>query len=402
MRTTEQSEGEWTMDMMKLQGVIQRYPWGDSSFIPSLLGRRDTGTPQAELWMGSHPNGMNSLLETGEPLDDFLVSHSEQVLGENHISRYGTRFPFLLKILSIETPLSLQVHPDALRAEQGFLREQSSEKEERTYSDPYQKDEVLYALDEVTALAGFRDYEDALSLFTEILDGSTDVLSSCDDLEHLFTTLLHLDTPEHNLFLRKLEQYVNRDPQVVDSPFLSAKQISQRLLSLYPGDIMAYAPFLLRLVHLRPGEALQVRPGMLHAYVSGHAVEVMSSSDNVLRGGLTPKYVNVHELLEVVTYDPFDGRKVRQEPVGPHTVRLLTDSSEFDLRVTTSGHTVFTDRLYVEIVCVLEGEGVFTYSGREMRFRQGDIILIPSSITGYDLDLRGRIVSATVGDGARG
>ncbi len=390
------------MDMMKLRGVIQSYPWGDSSYIPSLLGRSKTGKPQAELWMGSHPNGMSTLLETGEPLDEYIASHSEQVLGTNHLSRYGTRFPFLLKILSIETPLSLQVHPDSLRAEQGFLREQSSENGIRTYSDPYQKDEVLYALDEVTALAGFRDYEEAISLFREILDGSTDVLSSCEDLEHLFTTLLHLEMEERNLFLGKLEQYVKKDPQVVDSPFLSAKQISQRLLELYPDDIMAYAPFLLRLVHLRPTEALQVRPGMLHAYVSGHAVEVMSSSDNVLRGGLTPKHVNVHELLEVLTYAPFDGKKVRQEPLSLHTTRLLTDSSEFDLMVTTSGHTVFTDRLYIEIVCVLEGEGTFTYSGRELRFRQGDIILIPASITGYDLDLRGRIVSATVGDGEQG
>jgi len=388
------------MDMMKLRGAIQPYAWGDSSYIPSLLGRRDTGRPQAELWMGAHPNGMNTLLETAEPLDSYIAEHARQILGEKHLGRYGTRFPFLLKVLSIETPLSLQVHPDALRAEQGFSREQTSQKEPCTYADPYQKDEVLYALDEVTALAGFRDIEESLSLLSEILDGSTDVLNSCEDLEQLFTTLLHLDTEERRLFLEKLQHYVEKDNQVVESPFLSAKQIAHRLLELYPEDIMSYAPFLLRLVHLRPGEALQVQPGMLHAYISGHAVEVMSSSDNVLRGGLTGKHVDIHELLEVLTYAPFDAKKVRQEAVSETSTRLAVHSSEFSLMVTTSGHSAFTDRIYVEIVCVLEGEGTFTYNERELRVQQGDIILIPASISSYELDLQGRIVSATVGDGA--
>lgn len=388
------------MDMMKLRGVIQPYAWGDSSYIPSLLGRSDTGRPQAELWMGAHPNGMNTLLETAEPLDEYIAGHAEQVLGEKHLSRYGNRFPFLLKVLSIETPLSLQVHPDALRAEQGFSRERSSNKESRTYTDPYQKDEVLYALDEVTALAGFRDIEESLSLLGEILDGATDVLNSCEDLEHLLTTLLNLDTEERRLFLHKLEQYVKEDRQVVESPFLSARQIAHRLIELYPEDIMAYAPFLLRLVHLRPGEALQVTPGMLHAYISGHAVEVMSSSDNVLRGGLTPKPVDIHELLEVLTYTVFDGRKVRQEAVSETSTRLAVHSSEFSLMVTTSGHSTFTERIYAELVCVLEGEGSFSYHERTLRFTRGDIILIPASITAYEVDLQGRIVSATVGDGA--
>ncbi len=386
------------VDMMKLRGAVMEYEWGDHSFIPSLLNIPEDGNAKAELWMGVHPKGMNTILETGEPLSDYIDSHRSEVLGPLHESRFAHRFPFLLKVLSLNTPLSLQVHPDARLAEEGFKKESEEKRGQKSYIDPFGKDEVLFALEEVTALAGLRELDEILSTFEEILDEASDVISSCEDTRCMLTTLFNLTEPEKTLLLQKLASYLKRNPQYIDSPFLSARQIASKLLKLYPEDIMVFAPFFLNVIHLRPGEAFHVTPGMIHSYICGHAIEIMSCSDDVLRGGLTPKYVDVKEFLNVVHFEVSDGRKVRHIETSETSTILDVDSSDFSLLITESGDSSFSGREYVEIALVLEGEGIFRYEERELRVSRGDIILIPASIPCYELKLNGKLVTASVGE----
>ncbi len=386
-----------TMDMIKLRGAVQEYIWGDTTFISSLLGQIPDARTRAELWMGVHPNGMSTLLETDEPLDRFIDSHREEILGTRHEERFHDRFPFLMKVLAIAEPLSLQVHPDAARAVKMFALEQERTDGVKNYTDPYQKDEVLVALDEVTALAGFRELEESLSFLEEIVGEYFAVMASSENIEQLFRTLISLSEEERKACISALSDYVQQEWQYIDSPFLSARQIARKLLSLYPDDIMVFAPFLLKLIHLRPGEALHVRPGMLHSYVSGHAVEIMSSSDNVLRAGLTPKHVDVEELLEIVSFEPFDGKKTPLRRISGTDAFLDVKSSEFSLRISESGEARVTDREYVEIALVTEGSGRYQWGEQDLRVMKGDIILIPASIPSYTLTLEGSIVTASVG-----
>ncbi len=386
------------MDMFKLRGAIQKYAWGDATFIPSLLGKQSTGTPQAELWMGVHPNGMNYLVSSGLSLAEYIEQHADVVLGEKDSHRFAGRFPFLLKVLSIREPLSLQVHPDTAQARAGYTRQDKSHEKGGNYADPYQKDEVLLALDEVTALAGFRSLREIVAGFKEIVGDEFDALGPCDDVKQLFSALLYLSEPETKKFISFLKAAVSGEDEV-NSPFLSQKEIARRLLALYPDDIMAFAPYFLRVVHLRPGAALHVKPGVLHSYVCGHAVEIMSSSDNVLRGGLTRKHVDTEELLKVVKFEGSEGEFPQMKRLNEHTFKVDVQSGEFSLISIEAGETDFVGRDSVEITLILEGEGVYRYTEKELRFTQGDIILIPASVKEYRMVLDGKAVTASAGEG---
>ena len=388
------------MDIVKLSGVIKPYEWGDSYFISNLLNRVKSNHPQGEMWIGTHPMGISTLLMEETSLHEYIDSHPTQVLGESHIKRFGHELPFLLKVLAIKDPLSLQVHPNSEQARVGYDKEKElrgfTEAALLNYKDNRQKDEVLFALTPVTAMVGFRTLQEIVENFSLILKYEDHIFSHSASIQDFFQTILCLDSETKIDMLIALKEYVSESDEVEPSLFLSSKEIAKRALSLYPDDIMAFAPFFLNVVHLEVGSAIHVKPTTLHAYVYGHGVELMSASDNVLRGGLTHKKIDVKELLSNVSYyeDAVENAPITQ--LDDSYYRINVDSSEFVFSYIEKGEVSFTDHSTLEIVLVLEGSGNIVWGQKEMRIKKGDILLIPSIIDSYTIQNSGLVVMASV------
>ena len=300
------------MTLHRITSDPRRYAWGSTTAIPELLGVPADGSPQAELWLGAHPDSVTTLVdaEEGGPasLNDWLASDPDAALGGRD------RLPFLLKLLAAAGPLSLQVHPTPDRARAGFADEERRgvprDAPHRNYKDASHKPEIIVALqDGFRALCGFRatDRSQALLVHLAGLVEGTDrrVLETLAGqlldagLEHTVRAVLERRTPG---VVAALVSAARTD---TDHPCWSAeRELVRQLAEEYPGDPGIVVAVLLNLVSLQEGEALFLPAGNIHAYLSGFGVEVMASSDNVLRGGLTPKHVDVPELLAVLEFEP--------------------------------------------------------------------------------------------------
>jgi len=247
-------------------GTVQHYAWGDTQFIPELLGQPEDGRPWAELWLGTHPGGPSTLADGAE---------LKELTGE---------LPYLLKVLTADQPLSLQVHPTSEQAADGFAR--------GVYPDRRAKPELLCALTPFEAFCGVRPTDATLELLDEI--GADDLANSIRELG--VTSVIA------GLYRGTI------DPQ----PAIAACRSSSRpeaiwaraLDERYPGDLSVAVTLLLNYVKLAPGEAIHLTAGNLHAYLRGAGIELMGASDNVVRGGLTVKHVDVEELLRIVDVTP--------------------------------------------------------------------------------------------------
>jgi mannose-6-phosphate isomerase len=250
-----------------ITGCVQHYAWGDQEYIPRLLGVAPDGRPWAELWLGTHPNGPAVLSGDGSALSEST--------GE---------LPYMLKVLAAAEPLSLQVHPTATQAVDGFDR--------GVYPDDRAKPELLCALTRFEAFCGIRPVEPTLALLDEL---GADELAGSIRRTGIFETV-------QALYRGTLEP----------GPALEACTTSTRaeaawvrvLAERYPGDPSVVVTLLLNHVVLEPGQALHLTAGNLHSYLGGAGIELMGASDNVVRGGLTAKHVDVDELLDILDPTP--------------------------------------------------------------------------------------------------
>lgn len=294
----------------KLINPIQHYSWGSRSFLQELTQDPSLdGKPAAELWMGAHPQAPSRIIIDGfeTPLCEYLNSNPQALLGRAD----GTRLPFLFKVLAVEQALSIQVHPSLLQAREGYAREQargiSLSDPKRKYRDDNHKPELIYALTEFRALCGFRRYTQIVRI-GEIL-GFDQLLSfrsflaqpDSSTFRQLICELLSLRDYELQAFLQtclsKLDQLPAEEAE-------TAALIST-LHALYPFDIGAIFPALVNLIKLNPGEAIYLDAGIIHCYLKGAGLEVMASSDNVLRAGLSPKYIDVAEFCKICSFEPY-------------------------------------------------------------------------------------------------
>jgi mannose-6-phosphate isomerase len=324
----------------RLRNTVQPYAWGSRTAIAGLQGRpAPTADPEAELWLGAHP-GAPSLLgdeDPPRPLPDLIAADPEVALGPAVLGRFGARLPYLLKILAAEAPLSLQAHPDEKRAAAGYAAEGSPP---RNYVDPYHKPELLVAVEPFEALCGFRDP-----------DASADALAGLDvaDLAPVVAALRTGPVPARlREAVRLLMEWPAADRAglvaavAAPGPGGPARALAVRLGALHPGDIGVVVALLLNQVRLRRDEAVFMPAGNLHSYLRGTGVEIMAASDNVLRGGLTPKRVDVPELLRVLRYEVLDEPVLRPEPVGPGLLTWPTPVAEFRLVKAAVGAGVST------------------------------------------------------------
>ncbi|MER5745275.1 mannose-6-phosphate isomerase, class I [Streptomyces sp. NPDC002225] len=299
--------------MDRLLNTVRPYAWGSTTAIPELLGTAPTGEPQAELWMGAHP-GAPSLLArpgTGTPqsLTDVIAADPERELGAATVRKFGPRLPFLLKLLAAGAPLSLQVHPDLDQARRGYADEERRsvpiDAPDRTYKDANHKPELICALTPFTGLCGFRHPAEAArtmaALGVDTLKPYVDLLGAHPEeaaLREALTAILGADPAETADTVHRAAAAA----EALGGPYAVYARIARH----FPGDAGVLAAMLLNHVELRPGEALFLGAGVPHAYLFGLGVEIMANSDNVLRCGLTPKHIDVPELLRVVRFEAAD------------------------------------------------------------------------------------------------
>jgi mannose-6-phosphate isomerase len=284
-------------DVVALEGFPRDYAWGSHTAIQTLLGRPVDGRPIAELWFGAHPHAPSRV--DGSTLDKLIDADPERALGAQVIAQFGARLPFLLKILAAERALSIQVHPSLEQAASGYAREDAGgvprDAPDRNYRDANHKPELLCALTAFEALCGFRPVSETLALLDELaipeLAFLADKLRGPDPLRAAFAAVLS-DSAAHEALPALVARASENGP--LHAVHLAATD--------FPGDVGALLALLLNYVRLEPGEAVYLGAGNVHAYLRGTGVEVMANSDNVLRCGLTPKHVDVLEVLRIADF----------------------------------------------------------------------------------------------------
>ncbi|GAA1427006.1 mannose-6-phosphate isomerase, class I [Microlunatus lacustris] len=322
-----------------LTGVRQPYAWGSRTFVPELLGEEPTDEPQAELWLGAHHSAPSTLGD--RPLTEVIAADPAGVVGEPVVNQFGDGLPFLLKVLAADEPLSLQAHPTRAQAEEGHAREESAgvaaDAPDRLYKDTWPKPEMLCALQESEALCGFRDpgathalfvqlgVPEALALVAPLADTST---PADERLGAVFARLLRLTGAE----LDVVGRVGAAAAQVADDGDVGLfARTARELTEPYPDDPGVLAALLMNRVPLAPHQAVFLPAGNLHAYLHGGGVEIMANSDNVMRGGLTAKHVDVDELLAILDFTPGFPGYVEPVEEAPGCWRYPTPAPEFAL-----------------------------------------------------------------------
>lgn len=376
---------------LALQNPIRPYEWGSRSAIQGLLGVPTTEAPWAELWMGAHPSAPSEawVADRWVRLDDLIHRFPEQVLGKPAAAKWQGALPYLLKLLAAEAPLSIQAHPGPRHAREGFERENREgpplSDEKRNYKDPRHKPECICAITPFTGLKGFRDpatIGDALCrLCPGGLAGEIRVLAE-NGLKAFFSAFLAISKDRKPGVIQEALKNANRAAQ--DGVMEDIAQWVTTLHQYYPNDAAILAPAILNLFHLAPGEALFLPAGELHAYLKGFGVEIMANSDNVLRGGLTPKPVDTPELLRILNFEPSAPRILRPEPVSPHISRYPVFTEEFALSVVTAkidAPCPLPPPQGPEILICIEGPAFLTTPDPETRLKlsPGHAALMPAA-----------------------
>lgn len=411
--------------MDPLTCATRDYAWGSTSLIPRFLGVPADGRPQAELWVGDHP-GAPSRLPDGTRLDDHVRSHAAQVLGPHALATFGPRLPYLVKALAAAEPLSLQVHPTSERARVGFDLEQQAgvavDAPERSYRDRHHKPELIVAITRFEGMAGFRDLERTVRILRLLqhpwadrvakeLDGAPAfqalhaavgemLAQSGDPLRRLVGEVAGAaraaEARGHQTTRAVGRRYLDRASVERESTRLFAQTAA--LAERYPDDPGVLVTLLLNHVVLSPGEAMFLDAGVVHAYSSGFGVEVMASSDNVVRAGLTPKHVDVPELLQIASFTPIP--PPLWEPV-PTTARHLTYAppvAEFTLAVVEAPDADLPAAGPRTLLC-LDGSVEAVTARERLPLVGGQALLVEHADGAVRLEGAGTVVVASVPTG---
>ncbi|ROS78746.1 mannose-6-phosphate isomerase, class I [Cellulomonas sp. PhB143] len=371
----------------RLDRVLQRYDWGSTTALQQLLGLPVDGEPLAELWMGAHPQHP-SHVAGGAPLDALLRERAQDAVGRRVLETYGPRLPYLLKLLAAERALSLQVHPQPHRARAGFNRENrdgvAPGAPERSFRDDQHKPEMVVALTRFEGLSGFRRPRRTLQLLDglpgDLVGRMREALRArptSAGVRDAFTLAVHArDEPGLAADLAVTVAAV-AERRAAGGPSRRADAAVAQLDAQHPGDPGVVASLMLNRVTLEPGESFFVPAGHVHAYLSGCAVEIMASSDNVLRAGLTSKHVDVASLLECATFVPGPAARPETHRTGG-LVELRAPVREFALVVGRPG----AERVALpgdgpRVAVVVEGEVELDADGDRVTLAPGEPVFVP-------------------------
>ncbi|MGN5055448.1 mannose-6-phosphate isomerase, class I [Aeromonas veronii] len=382
---------------LRMKNPIQGYSWGSEDALTRLFGIKNSERkPQAELWMGAHPNGC-SLVEVDGlvvRLSVLIAGRPLAMLGEHTMNSFGT-LPFLFKVLCAEKALSIQVHPSKAQAEAGFKREEElglpKDAPNRSYRDDNHKPELIFALTPFQAMNGFRGLDTILSLFERIAAPSlTDIVKdfasaqSPEGLSEFFHALLTLDGDIKDVALTALKAYAmeHQDEEIF--------ALVLTLFNQYPGDVGLFAPLFLNVVTLQPGQAMFLDAGTPHAYIHGNGLEIMANSDNVLRAGLTAKHLDIDELIACTRFQPKLTNDILITPRRVGAVQHFdVPVSDFTFRVFEAGdHQLITSG--AEILFAINGTvSVFVQGQSTLVLARGQSAFLPDCMGPYKVRAHG-------------
>ena len=380
---------------------IQDYVWGSRDSLTTLFGiKNPEGKPQAELWMGAHPNGCSEVTLAGESvkLSNLIDANPVAMLGEATQARFGS-LPFLFKVLCAEQALSIQVHPSKAQAEAGFAREEAAgidiKASNRNYKDPNHKPELVFALTRYQAMNGFRAIPAILALFDRMaLPALADLTAALRQsqneagLQHFFHQLLILSGERKDEALAGLLAYAANHQDEETFALITS------LATQYPGDVGLFSPLLLNVVTLQPGQAMFLDACTPHAYVRGTGLEIMANSDNVLRAGLTPKYIDVAELLDCTRCLPKPDDQILLAPRCDGAVQHFdVPVPDFTFSVYPEGEHQLTTAS-AEILFAIDGTVHLKQGEQSLRLEKGQSAFIPAATGCYQLLAEGRVARA--------
>ena len=394
----------------RLKNPVQEYAWGSKTVIAKLLGEpAPSARPQAELWIGAHPKAPSQVFQGDRwiPLPHWIEDSPEEILGTGVAKRFSNKLPFLFKVLAAGMPLSIQAHPDLEQARKGFVFENEKEiplqASHRNYRDDNHKPELICALTSFWCLNGFRKIEDIIGLVGKTGNVDLTALSGClyetptnRALQIFFSRLMTMDKKLQSQLVEKVMDSVKRlDEQETVFQWMT------HLHQSYPSDIGVLSPLFLNLVQLQPGEALYIPARTLHSYISGAGIELMANSDNVLRGGLTSKHIDVTELLKSLRFVEQPTELLAPRVLSTSETLYPTDTVEFMLSVIRlNPNTRFMSALErsVEIFICTEGHVAIidTDDGGVVELRMGDSAIVPAALRQYSLEGQATLFKASV------
>ncbi len=383
--------------MQKLINSVQNYAWGSKTALTDLYGvQNPENLPMAELWMGAHPKSSSKVLENGQPraLREVIDADQNAALGQAVARRFG-ELPFLFKVLCADQPLSIQVHPNKKASEIGFAKENAAgiplDAAERNYKDPNHKPELVFALTPFLAMNAFREFSEIVSLLQPVSGAHGAIAHFLQEpgagrLAQLFASLLNMQGEEKSRALAILKAALNGQQ---GEPWETIRAIAE----FYPDDSGLFSPLLLNVVKLQPGEAMFLFAETPHAYLKGVALEVMANSDNVLRAGLTPKYIDIPELVANVRFEPKPADELLTQP--------QQNGSELDFPVPVADFAFSLHDLNATpaelaqdsaaIIFCVEGETVLSKGEQQLVLRPGESAFIAANESPVSASGVGRI-----------
>ncbi|MBC5832780.1 mannose-6-phosphate isomerase, class I [Vibrio metschnikovii] len=392
-----------TKPFFLMSNTIQNYAWGSIDSFSQLFDiANPQQQPQAELWMGAHPNGCSQVDYQGQKtrLSDLIASDPAYFLSANTAQTFG-ELPYLFKILAAEQALSIQVHPSKSEAEQGFAKENAAQipltAANRNYKDPNHKPELVYALTDYQAMNGFRPINEIVEHFQRVAIETLQPL-----LEHLqqqqtevglksfFTELLSFSGSEKQVAIEQLIAYAHLHQEQ------ALFQLILTLAETYPHDIGLFAPLILNVLTLKPGQAMYLDARTPHAYLKGTGLEIMANSDNVLRAGLTPKHIDITELAKCTRFAEKPASTLLLTP------KITDDALLFPVPVTDFKFAIYPQpkqcRVNVssaQILLAIDHDATLTADdGQTVTIHKGESIFITAHTEHYQLSSLGRVAKA--------
>ena len=381
----------------RMNNQIQNYEWGSLSDLTTLFNLENQNKPQAEVWMGAHQNGCSTIEIHGEniKLSDYIASNPENILGKKTWNEFG-ELPFLFKILCAEKALSIQVHPNKKQAEEGFKSETHLDSSDptRNYKDPNHKPELVYALTEYQAMNGFREINEIIDNFSKLnIDELTPLIKVLRAEKNGLKTFFELiNKLSEETKLSAINTLIGYAGKTTEKPFDLILELNKN----YPNDIGLFAPLMLNVITLKPGEVMFLEACTPHAYIKGAGLEIMANSDNVLRVGLTSKHMDVDELIKCTEFKsiradallkestPKDGMEEFLVPVNDFRFGIYTNPS--NQRITIKG---------AEILLPLDDSLYLTSkNGETLNVAKGQSVFIPAYTKSVILSSKGRIAKA--------
>jgi mannose-6-phosphate isomerase len=393
-----------------MKNTVQEYAWGSFTAIAELLGATSPAkTPQAELWMGAHPKAPSMVKCDGNwiSLLELIEKNPDHILGKKVAKKFDNRLPYLFKILAAAKPLSIQAHPSRDQAKQGFERENRQripiDAYNRNYKDDNHKPECICAHSLFWALSGFRKISSIVGLMEKIcpqaLKKQLDTLrgqQSPIELKNFFHTLMTMNHKQQTKIIAhavsNAEKFTDDDP---------AYKWMVDLHKEYPADIGVFSPILLNLICLEPGQAMFLPAGELHAYLDGVGIELMANSDNVLRGGLTQKYIDMPELLNVLNFEEREINILETKQINECEWVYTSYAEEFVLSIIHLKQGMKYNspaHRSIEILLCINGKATISDLGKnhEVAIDKGKSILIPAGVTKYSLKGNATLYKAAV------